>query len=683
LLPQPGLLWGLYPEKRPASRAPALVNACRAAASRLRPGLRRYRQLAEQSLALEQELAALSSVAFSEAVRTLRQQLRQDGLTAAHVSRAFALTGEACRRHLGMSPFATQRMAAAIMLDNRLAEMATGEGKTLVAALVAATGALAGIPVHVITANEYLVTRDAGRLRPVYAALGLTVGAIQQSMEGNWRRAEYARDITYCTAKELVFDYLRDLPVRSQHRTELAWHAAHFSADGAAPPTLLRGLCMAVIDEADSILIDEARVPLIISELAQQEEKQEAMADLLRLAASFKPGDDFRLDAHALSATLTDAGHAAVAARAAELHPVWSNRRIRDEALCLALAALHQFQRDRHYLVRDDGVHIIDETTGRLAPGRTWSRGLHQFIELKEQCKVSGEAVTRAQITYQRFFPRYLRLCGMSGTLAESRGELARVYRLDVVRVPLRKPSRRVDLGHRVFLRRAQQWDAVATRIDELARSGRPVLVGTDSVADSDELSAHLARRGIAHTVLNARNDKDEADIVALAGHAGRVTVATNMAGRGTDIPLGPGVEARGGLHVICCQMNSARRIDRQLKGRCARQGDPGSVETLLCLEVPLIQRTLPAWLIKLASNFTVVIASEAKQSSNSATSAAPGSPRQFVPRDNVTNGRLPTWLGKLLITITQRLEESRQQAQRAQLLHYDQQLDRQAVFKD
>ena len=654
-LPQPGLIWGLYPEnRRPENNSAWLKHLGAIGQLPGRPGLRRHELIARRSMEMEQHVSTLSSTEFNEAVRALQQQIAKKGLNAETIAQAFALTGDACRRHLGMSPFATQRMAAAIMLDNRLAEMATGEGKTLVAALTAATGALAGIPVHVITANEYLVTRDAARLRPVYAALGLTVGAIQQSLDSNWRRAEYARDITYCTAKELVFDYLRDMPVRSQHRTDLAWHAAQLSETGASQNTLLRGLCMAVVDEADSILIDEARVPLIISELHENQGKQEAAAEILGLAASLREGMDFKLDRLAQSATLTETGKAALDEKAGTLHPAWHNRRHRDENLCLALAALHLFQRDRHYLVRDDGVHIIDETTGRLAPGRTWPRGLHQFIEMKEQCKVSGEAVTRAQITYQRFFPRYLRLCGMSGTLAESRGELSRVYGLNVVRVPLRKPGRRIELGQRVFMRRDQQWQAVSQRVQELIHEGCPVLIGTDSVADSDSLSAHLTQQGIAHTVLNARNDSQEAAIVALAGHRGRVTVATNMAGRGTDIPLGPGVENRGGLHVISCQMNSSRRIDRQLKGRCARQGDPGSVETVLSLDAALMQRNLPGWLKRLAE----------KQA-------------------HKIGGHLPGWLGKLMIVFTQRMEESRQQAQRAQLLHYDKQLDRQAVFRD
>jgi len=654
-LPQPGLVWGQYPEKRSRDKGSGWSRTLELLAARLaRRGLHRHERIASDSLLIEKQLHGLDCKALADAVRSLKQTILREGLNNETIAQAFALTGEACRRHLGMSPFATQRIAAAIMLDDQLAEMATGEGKTLVAALTAATGALAGIPVHVITANEYLVTRDAARLRPVYAELGLSVGAIQQSMDSNRRRAEYARDITYCTARELVFDYLRDMPVRSQHRTDLSWHAAQLTETGSRGNTLLRGLCMAVVDEADSILIDEARVPLIISELHENEGKSQAAAEILQVAATLRRDADFILDRHTQSASLTEAGRTALDAKSGSLHPVWHNHRHRDENLCQALAALHLFERDRHYLVRDDGVHIIDETTGRLSPGRTWSRGLHQFIEMKEGCKPSGEAVTRAQITYQRFFPRYFKLCGMSGTLAESRGELSRVYGLNVVRVPLRKPSRRIDHGSRVYLGRDQLWRAVAERIAEVAGKGRPILIGTDSVADSDNLSVQLARRSITHTVLNARNDSQEAAIVALAGNRGRVTVTTNMAGRGTDIPLGPGVEKFGGLHVISCQMNSSRRIDRQLKGRCARQGDPGSVETLLCLEAPLMQRSLPSWLKRLAEKLV-----------------------------DKTSGQLPNWLGRLLVIFTQRMEESRQLVQRAQLLHYDKQLDRQAVFRE
>jgi preprotein translocase subunit SecA len=276
----------------------------------------------------------------------------------------------------------------------------------------------------------------------------------------------------------------------------------------------------------------------------------------------------------------------------------WHNRSHREETLCTALAALHLYRRDRDYLVQDDAVVIVDEATGRLAQGRRWSRGLHQLIELKEGCKATEEQVTAAQITYQRFFARYLRLGGMSGTLCEARSELATVYGLDVVRVALRRLDRRVLLPTRLVRDHTAQWREVAVLARQISGSGRPVLIGTDSVADSDELSSELTRIGLAHQVLNARHDAQEAQIVAAAGKPGRITVATNMAGRGTDIALGTGVAERGGLHVICCQHNASRRIDRQLIGRCARQGDPGSAQTLICVSKPLMTRVFPQWLL-------------------------------------------------------------------------------------
>ena len=321
----------------------------------------------------------------------------------------------------------------------------------------------------------------------------------------------------------------------------------------------------------------------------------------------------------------------------------WLNRSHREQTLCTALAALHLYRRDRDYLVQDDAVVIVDEATGRLAAGRRWSRGLHQLIELKEGCKTTDEQVTAAQITYQRFFARYLRLGGMSGTLCEARAELATVYGLDVVRVALRRQDRRVLLPTRLVPDHAAQWREVAALARQISGGGRPVLIGTDSVADSDELSAELTRIGLAHQVLNARHDAQEAQIVAAAGKPGRITVATNMAGRGTDIALGNGVAELGGLHVICCQHNASRRIDRQLIGRCARQGDPGSAQTLIAVSKPLMARLFPHWLLQRAA---------AGQSG-------------------------PRWLIALMVRLPQWQEERRQRAQRRLLQKMDLQAER------
>jgi preprotein translocase subunit SecA len=331
-----------------------------------------------------------------------------------------------------------------------------------------------------------------------------------------------------------------------------------------------------------------------------------------------------------------------------DLPSVWRNRLHREETICLALAALHLFHRDAHYVVRRGKVLIIDETTSRAAPGRVWSRGLHQLIEMKETCRPTPDQQTAARITYQRFFTRYLRLGGMSGTLAESRIELASMSGLKFFRVPLRLPSQRKELPTRVFTSAEQQWQAVVQRVRELHEHGRPVLIGTDSVADSEKLAAHLRAAGLSHCVLNARQDAAEAEIVALAGQRSAITVATNMAGRGTDIVLGEGVIERGGLHVICCQHNSSRRVDRQFRGRCARRGEPGSTETMLSLESPLIAAALPRWLI-----------------------------RRWARGHEVR----PRWLAVAVANYAQRREESRQRAQRWQLLKQDMLLNRKLSF--
>jgi preprotein translocase subunit SecA len=600
-LPAPGLLLGDYPE-RPAGPAAATggvrqrltlpVDRLRA----LRP--RPHARLIEAFEAQRKAVRDLTEAQCRERADALRISMRREGLDDVRIAAAFSLVDSAYARTLRLRAYPTQVIAAAIVLDNRLAEMATGEGKTLAIGLAAATAALAGMPVHVVTANDYLVGRDADLLRQAYAALGLTVGTVVQSATPAERRVAYACDITYCTAKELVFDYLRDGLTRD--RDPLRRRMAQMAQGGACAPLLLRGLCMAIIDEADSILVDEARVPLILSQAVANEQQADYLARSLDLARRLENGTDFRLDPTARAAQLTARGSERIEALAAGLPAAWRNRTHREEMVCTALGALHLYRRDRHYLVRDGKVLIIDEATGRVAPGRAWSRGLHQLIELKEDCPLTQPNVAAAQITYQRFFPRYLRLGGLSGTLSESRRELLDIYRLAVRRVPLRQPDRRSAFPARLFPKRTALWEAVAARCAELAQAGRPVLVGTDSVADSEALSRCLQWRRIDHAVLNARNDSAEAAIVARAGQRGSVTVATNMAGRGTDIPLGAAVADLGGLHVLSCQLNVSRRIDRQLAGRCARQGDPGSSETWLPIDAQLFRQTLPGWLRRL-----------------------------------------------------------------------------------
>lgn len=608
-------------------------------------GVRQYASWLGQIAAHEALLGGLPQAEINVQVLELRKKLSQHGLTKPLTIEALALVKETCVRTLGVRPYDTQVYAACIILDGKLAEMATGEGKTLVAAVSVAAAALSGIPVHVMTSNDYLVVRDAEKSRPLYDVLGLSVGTVTQEMDMEQRRQAYACDITYCTAKELVFDYLRDRVMVGRPRSGL--HARVSRLAGEAYQPVLRGLCMAIIDEADSILIDEARVPLILSQSVVDPKQLDYYSQAQRLALQMTADTDYVLHRHAMSASLTEVGRQKLEAQAQHLNALWRNRMHREETICQALAAQYLFLRDRHYLVRDNEIFIIDEITGRLSPGRVWSRGLHQLIELKEQCQPSGELLTAAQITFQRLFPRYLRLGGMSGTLSESRGELFSIYGLMVNRVPLRQTSKRVVLPVRIYPSKALLWPAVVARVKQIHATGRPVLIGTDSVADSETLSRHLHEAALPHEVLNARQDQHEAAIVARAGSLGNITVSTNMAGRGTDIPLGEGVSELGGLHLIICQHNTSRRIDRQLLGRCARQGDPGMAETLISFDKPLIARLFPAWLRRCAGEHGL---------------------------------SRPQWLVRLIVLLPQWLEESHQRAQRREMLEQDARLERESL---
>ena len=639
-LPMPGPAFGPYPQRQPSSarhRAARAQERQPAARAGPRQGF---------VAAVRGALATLpppGSAAHAQALRDAAARLGRDGFGDDSLVPAFALAAQALQATLGLQPYDTQILAARVLLDERLAEMATGEGKTLAAALAAAAAALAGVPVHVVTANPYLAARDAQALAPAYAALGLRATAVAPLPPGADgaapRRDAYAHEIVYATARELVFDYLRDR---------------------LAPPTSpprLRGLCMAIVDEADSVLIDEARTPFVLAAEVADPMLHARLAQALALARPLQPGRDWQPDPAAARARLTAAGRERLQRLALEegaappvpADPLWRQRRHRDELVELALTALHLKQRDRDFVIRERGgrvaVEIVDATTGRVAEGRRWGGGLHQLVELAQGLPPSGAQQTQAQLTFQRFFPRYWRLCGMSGTLAESRRELRRVYGLAVERVPLRLPARRSVEPPRVYASATQRWDAVLHEVVALQRAGAAVLVGTDSVADAEHLSARLRAAGVDHRCLHARQDADEADCIARAGQAGAVTVATNMAGRGTDIRLGPGVAERGGLHVIACQHNASARIDRQLHGRCARGGEPGRVRTLLSLQEGLLAERLPGLLSR---------------------------PLGWLCR----GGRpLPAPLARVLLRTVQGLEEARARHQRALMLDAEQRL--------
>lgn len=582
VLPRPGPLLGAYPLRGPSppaawsgwwSRAPVPAPVNRVAAIR----------------AQQARWAALSELEFRAHLRRLRARLARDGFGGAQRVRALGCVAAAAQRALGRNPYDTQLLCAEALLDDHLAEMATGEGKTLAAALAAAVAALAGVPVHVMTANDYLAARDAAQLGLLYGVLGLRTGVVLGSTAPEARRAAYACDLTYATAREIAFDHLRDRVHLQAQGSELQRCAARLAGD-APPPLLLRGLCMAIVDEADSLMIDEATMPLVLAETQDDPGHRAACFQALMLARRLTPGEDLHLDAEQLAVHWTEAGTERLEPLADSLGGAWLNRRHRQDLVGAALVALHGLVPDRHYLVREGRVELLDAVTGRAAPGRVWARGLQTLVELKEGCPVTPPTRTSAQTSYQRFFLGYLRLSGISGTLAECRAELRAVYGRQIVAVPLRRPGLRQLAPPRLFATGQARAEAIPARVQALVAQGRPVLVGVDTVAEAQALSTRLNVAGIDHQVLDARHDADEAAVVAMAGQAGTVTVATRMAGRGTDIELGAGVAARGGLHVLCCQDNASARLDRQFVGRAARQGDPGSAEVWHALDVSIWQ---------------------------------------------------------------------------------------------
>jgi len=583
-----------YPE-RPETREGKLeriVTAARYLTGGASTAKRRLTRIVAATEAAAAGLEAATDAQLLERAAALRERLRRAGFRElALAGESFALVREAARRGIGQRHFDVQLIGGWAMLNGMLAEMETGEGKTITATLTAATAALAGHAVHIVTVNDYLAERDAETMVPIYRALGLSVGCVKQGVDPASRRAAYRCDVTYCSNKEIAFDYLRDRMVLGGKPRAIAMKVNALTGAGAGERLLLRGLQFAIVDEADSVLVDEARTPLILSTEAKQNQEEALHRRALELARELGE-DDYEIKETGVE--ITDAGLDRLEELCQPLEGVWRGPRRREQLVRQALTALHVFERDKHYLVREDKVVIIDENTGRLMPDRSWEQGLHQLIEIKEGCEVTGQRETLARISYQRFFRRYIHLAGMTGTASEVASELWAVYRLRVAKIPTNKPVRRTRNTDSIYGRTELKWRAVVERIRELRAAGRPVLVGTRTVGASEALARELDAAGVPYRLLNARQDREEAEIVASAGAPGCVTVATNMAGRGTDIKLAPGVAEAGGLHVITTELNDSARIDRQLFGRCGRQGDPGSCEAILAIEEDLVANFLP-----------------------------------------------------------------------------------------
>ncbi|MGE0608163.1 MAG: preprotein translocase subunit SecA [Pirellulales bacterium] len=557
------------------------------------------RRLAKWSLwlprieACEAEYRGLADEELRQRSLALRYRVKTREPLVRLIPEAFGLVREAAGRTLGMRHFDVQLLGGIALCHRTIVEMQTGEGKTLTATLPAYLRALAGRGVHIATANDYLAKRDADWMRPVFELLGLTAGVVVTPMLPRQRQAEYACDVTYGTAKEFGFDFLRDrLAERAGGGgSDLQRLMGGMAADvGDAPGQ--RSPYFALVDEADSLLIDEASTPLIISAApgAEEARRQACFRWAKQAAGQFQAGEHFDHDPVRRTVELTPAGRERV--RTLVKPRQLDGLKLPDlyDHIRKALVVERSYLRDTHYVELDGKIVIVDEFTGRLGEGRKWRDGIHQAVEAKENVEITVDTRQAARITVQDLFLRYENLSGMTGTATDAARELKRIYRVQVLPVPTHRPARRKRQPNLVYETQQAKWRAIVAEIELLHAAGRPLLIGTRSIDKSEFLSSLLAEANIAHVVLNARRLADEAEIVAAAGEPGKVTVATNMAGRGTDIHLGEGVAELGGMHVIVTEMHESARIDRQLIGRCGRQGDPGSYRVFLSLEDELLR---------------------------------------------------------------------------------------------
>jgi len=532
--------------------------------------LKKCRPAVQRINELETQMQALEDAELPLRLADYRRQHEEGRRLDALLPEVFALVRETSRRCLNMRHFDVQLIGGMALHEGNIAEMKTGEGKTLAATLPVVLNALTGKGVHVVTVNDYLAKRDARWMGEIYAALGLKVGVIVHGLNDDERQEAYAADITYGTNNEFGFDYLRDN--MKFYAQQLVQRPHHY----------------AIVDEVDSILIDEARTPLIISGSSEQSTGLYRQMD--EIVRKLKPIEQYTVDEKARTAMLTEEG----VARCEELlhlENLYDPSNIAAQHHVLqSLKAHHVFKRDVDYIVKDDQVVIVDEFTGRLMPGRRFSDGLHQALEAKERVRIEAENQTLAAITFQNYFRLYEKLAGMTGTADTEAVEFHQIYGLEVISIPPNKAMIRQDLSDIIYRTQKEKFTAIVESIQELHAKGQPVLVGTISIETSELISQLLKRQGVPHNVLNAKHHEQEAEIVAQAGQRNKVTIATNMAGRGTDIVLGQGVVELGGLHILGTERHESRRIDNQLRGRSGRQGDPGSSRFFLSLEDDLMR---------------------------------------------------------------------------------------------
>ncbi|MBF0452703.1 MAG: preprotein translocase subunit SecA [Candidatus Magnetomorum sp.] len=549
-----------------------------------------------------QPLRDLSDSVLKDQLEKLRSQIRCCRQDDADLhAKALAHLTEAAYRSLGLRPFPVQIMGSLSLLNGFLAEMATGEGKTLTAALSAVIAGWKGKPCHIITGNDYLADRDSNELAPFYHYCHVDVGSVISTMSPQERQLNYAQNVVYTTSKEILADFLRDrLKLGSCHHPGLRLIKSFNSFQKKHSDDLvMRGLHTAIVDEADSVLIDEAVTPLIISRPMTNEPLKQAIQIAQIILPDILPNIHYKRIDKYKEIRLTDSGKKFLNNGKEKFPGIWRGQSRQEEIINLSLQAREWFHRDKHYVIQDNKVVIVDEFTGRLMPSRSWSHGLHQAVEAKEGVEITDPMETLARLSFQRFFRFFPKLSGMTGTAWEASGEFWQIYRLPVISIPTNRPCIRKQLPDQMFSSLEKKLKKIVKEIVRIHQTERPILVGTRNVEASEKLALLLNETGLDCQIINAVRHEAEAQIVAQAGGKNRITIATNMAGRGTDIKLGPDVTSLGGLHVIATERHESARIDRQLFGRCARQGNPGSAQAFISLEDDLIQRFVPQFIQK------------------------------------------------------------------------------------
>lgn len=603
----------LYESLRSRRLRPVMPKGLDMAASRVGTWVKSYatrigalRTQAQAVDAISPEVRNMSEAALDDYIARTREIFVRGRQDYAAVNRALAAVREVARRVTGEEAYIVQLMGALGMYHGGIIEMLTGEGKTLTGSLAAALIAWQHKHLHILTVNDYLAARDAAGRRPIFSRCLIDVGAVTQDTEQPERFEVYAKGIVYCTPKQVVADWLRDQIRLGRHTTP--WAARNLfvltGSNGDRGP-MVPGLRAALVDEADAVLIDEGVVPLIIARARREDEMSQVYREAAAMAVRLDEGPDFSMDYVHRRADLKRRGSDRLRAFFNEIagrggSAIWKAHRRGEELVRQALVARHCYVNQQQYQIVEGKIVIVDEYTGRFLPDRSWEHGLHQAVEAKENLEITADRETLARLSFQRYFRTYPFLCGMTGTAADATGEMEAVYSRPVTVIPTNRPVARQQWPTRIFKTQRDKWAAIVNSIEEIHNQGRPILVGTRSIASSELLSQMLTSRGLHHQVLNANFDKDEADVISRAGlgkskdqmdRSAAITVATNMAGRGTDIKLDAAAKEAGGLHVLLTEMHGAKRIDRQFIGRAGRQGDPGSAQTFVSMEDELITK--------------------------------------------------------------------------------------------